>query len=445
MKIRRPAFSRSTGSLAIALALASHATFSAAQGAAPQAAANSGAVVVQTKPGAMVSRIAAAHRPAGASIDQMLVAILQANPDAFMAGNINLLKKGAALTMPAASAVLATPAADARRQIQQQNADYEKHGYKLVQGAAVGASGAEGATTAPAATGATTAASTPSAKPAENTASGAAGPATGATSTASATQAGPASAPTAPASVAASTPVATPASTPASDAGAAIGSASNSSGPASVPVVTNAPASTPAVVTSATDAASPASAPSTTSSPMLWAAIIGLPLLALLGWFLMRVRRIREEDRLAAEAAAAEPTPRAAAEALARVWDADRQPGNDDNAVATEPAQQQTSAATAEIDGLTLDLSGMQDVEGADTNRPAPKTFDFSNISLDLDEPEDTESALQTKLELAREFFTISDHDGARVLAQEVADKSTGELQTQARQLLQDIANAEQA
>ena len=62
----------------------------------------------------MVSRIASANRPAGATQDQTLLAILHANPDAFMADNINLLKKGAALTMPTAEQALSVPAEEAR-------------------------------------------------------------------------------------------------------------------------------------------------------------------------------------------------------------------------------------------------------------------------------------------------------------------------------------------
>ena len=116
---------------------------SATAASAPVASA---AKVIQTRPGAMVSRIASANRPAGATQDQTLLAILRANPDAFMADNINLLKKGAALTMPTAEQALSVPAEEARALIRQQHADYEKHGYGLVQLAAAGTASAPVAT-----------------------------------------------------------------------------------------------------------------------------------------------------------------------------------------------------------------------------------------------------------------------------------------------------------
>ena len=48
--------------------------------------------------------------------------------------------------------------------------------------------------------------------------------------------------------------------------------------------------------------------------------------------------------------------------------------------------------------------------------------------------------ALTTKLALAREFLAIGDKDGARAMAQEVADHATGELQAEARKFVQEIA-----
>ena len=40
-------------------------------------------------------RIANAHRPADVSLDQMLVAMMRANPDAFIQGNVNRVRAGA--------------------------------------------------------------------------------------------------------------------------------------------------------------------------------------------------------------------------------------------------------------------------------------------------------------------------------------------------------------
>ena len=431
------------------------------------------AIVVQTKPSAMVSRIASAHRPAGASLDQMLLAILQANPDAFMAGNINLLKKGAALTMPAAAEVLATPAADARRMIQQQNADFEKHGYRLVQmasatvastGASTPASPDGSATTAPAPN-ADAASGTQA--PADTAASHQAAPIAAADSASAPSQAAPAAgtasavaAEPAAASSAAGTASAVGPALPASDAASVTATAVTSSAPAE-------PASAPA-------ATPPAPASDTGINPMVWLAAGGALLLTLVAWLMLRIRRMREEERLAAEAAAAQP--RAAAEALSRVWDVDHQageppsqaqdaspttaagtaaaataaaiatPGAGTTGVAQATLKDQPEASTAEIDGLTLDLSALEEARNTDAPAIQPRTFDFSSIDLELEDPADTTAspeALQTRLELAREFLAISDYDGARALAEEVADKADEALEAQARQLLADIDAAE--
>ena len=444
----------------------------AAQSPAVAPSGAGSAIVVQTKPGAMVSRIASAHRPAGASLDQMLLAILQANPDAFMAGNINLLKKGAALTLPAAAEVLATPAADARRLIQQQNADFEKHGYRLVQmasatvastGASTPASPDGSATTAPAPN-ADAASGTQA--PADTAASHQAAPIAAADSASAPSQAAPAAgtasavaAEPAAASSAAGTASAVGPALPASDAASVTATAVTSSAPAE-------PASAPA-------ATPPAPASDTGINPMVWLAAGGALLLTLVAWLMLRIRRMREEERLAAEAAAAQP--RAAAEALSRVWDVDHQAGEPPSqaqdaapttaagtAAATAAAiatpgvgatgnaqanpKDQPEASTAEIDGLTLDLSALEEARNTDAPAIQPRTFDFSSIDLELEDPADTTTspeALQTRLELAREFLAISDYDGARALAEEVADKADEALEAQARQLLADIDAAE--
>ena len=106
----------------------------------------------------------------------------------------------------------------------------------------------------------------------------------------------------------------------------------------------------------------------------------------------------------------------------------------------------QPEASTAEIDGLTLDLSALEEARNTDAPAIQPRTFDFSSIDLELEDPADTTTspeALQTRLELAREFLAISDYDGARALAEEVADKADEALEAQARQLLADIDAAE--
>ena len=305
-----------------------------AAASAPVAA--SSAKVIQTRPGAMVSRIASANRPAGATLDQTLLAILRVNPDAFMADNINLLKKGAALTMPTAEQALSTPADEARALIRQQHADYEKHGYGLVQLAAAGSASAPVASAAPAAPVASALIA------ADNASSGAtaavAVPDTAASASVDATSAAPA--PALPASEAASaaTVIAPPA------------------------VVE--PASQPASTSEAAPAPVTESAPAGSLPWWAWT-LIGVLALLVIGFLLLwRAAQRREAERLAAEAAAA-AGPRASAEALSRAMDLsqpDHVPALEQELVpeaapiAATAAVADSAAEQEDLSGLTLEL-----------------------------------------------------------------------------------------
>jgi pilus assembly protein FimV len=78
--------------------------------AAPAPIQGEGGKQVNVKTGDNATRIALANKPATVSLDQMLVAMLRANPDAFMAGNLNRLKAGAVMNMPSeAQATSITP------------------------------------------------------------------------------------------------------------------------------------------------------------------------------------------------------------------------------------------------------------------------------------------------------------------------------------------------
>ncbi|WP_239467192.1 FimV/HubP family polar landmark protein [Rhodoferax koreensis] len=90
------------------------------------APANSGpgSQQVTVKPGDTASRIAAANKPASVSLDQMLVAMLRSNPDAFIRGNVNRMKAGAVLDVPSAATAAATPPAEASQIITAQSRDF---------------------------------------------------------------------------------------------------------------------------------------------------------------------------------------------------------------------------------------------------------------------------------------------------------------------------------
>ncbi|XAH25092.1 FimV/HubP family polar landmark protein [Xylophilus sp. GW821-FHT01B05] len=97
--------------------------------AAPRGAAPAAEVTV--RPGDTAGRIAAANKPASVSLDQMLVALLQANPDAFIGNNINRVRAGAVLEMPDASQASATPPAEARRMVVAQSRDFNEFRRRL--------------------------------------------------------------------------------------------------------------------------------------------------------------------------------------------------------------------------------------------------------------------------------------------------------------------------
>lgn len=97
----------------------------AASTSAPSAKArNEGETRVTVRPGDTASKIAAATKPAQVSLDQMLVALLRNNADAFVGGNLNRLKAGAALTIPSDDQARAMPAAEASQTVIAQSRDF---------------------------------------------------------------------------------------------------------------------------------------------------------------------------------------------------------------------------------------------------------------------------------------------------------------------------------
>ncbi len=111
---------------------------------AARAAAPGSTYTVQR--GDTLGKIAQQAKPAAASLDQMLVSLFRANPEAFAAKNMNNLLAGSTLRVPAESETLAVDAADARREVAAQSADFAQYRSRLAQ-----AAGTAGPTTAPAA------------------------------------------------------------------------------------------------------------------------------------------------------------------------------------------------------------------------------------------------------------------------------------------------------
>jgi pilus assembly protein FimV len=101
---------------------------------APAAAARPGSAPaerVRVESGDTLSRIASRVRPDGVSLDQMLVSLFRANPQAFMGENMNRLKAGAVLDLPAESASSQIDASEARRVIVAQSADFDAYRQRL--------------------------------------------------------------------------------------------------------------------------------------------------------------------------------------------------------------------------------------------------------------------------------------------------------------------------
>lgn len=81
---------------------------------------------VRVRTGDTAGRLAAAHKPAGVSLDQMLVAMLRSNPQAFVNGNINRMRSGVVVQMPDQAAAQATSAKEARQIMAAQSQDFNQ-------------------------------------------------------------------------------------------------------------------------------------------------------------------------------------------------------------------------------------------------------------------------------------------------------------------------------
>ncbi len=110
----------------------------------PSAAAPAGEQSVTVKPGDTAGRIANANRPADVSLDQMLVAMLRANPDAFIQGNVNRIRSGAVLQMPSQAQANAISKGEARQVLAAQSRDFNDFRRKLAGAAPAADVGAAG-------------------------------------------------------------------------------------------------------------------------------------------------------------------------------------------------------------------------------------------------------------------------------------------------------------
>ena len=94
--------------------------------AAPQAAQT-----YEVKKGDTLGEIALRYRPAGVTFHQMLIALQRANEDAFIRGNINLVRAGRILSIPDAETAAAVEPADASRLVIAQHSDFAEYRSRL--------------------------------------------------------------------------------------------------------------------------------------------------------------------------------------------------------------------------------------------------------------------------------------------------------------------------
>ncbi|HYF19011.1 MAG TPA: FimV/HubP family polar landmark protein [Ramlibacter sp.] len=89
---------------------------------------------VTVQAGDTASRIAGANKPASVSLDQMLVALLRSNPDAFIDGNVNRLRSGAVLNLPSAEQAGSIAPAEASQALVAQSRDFNEFRRRLAEG-----------------------------------------------------------------------------------------------------------------------------------------------------------------------------------------------------------------------------------------------------------------------------------------------------------------------
>ncbi|TXH68280.1 MAG: hypothetical protein E6Q83_14420 [Thiothrix sp.] len=90
------------------------------------APAQGGSRTYRVRPGDTLFKVASQLSQPGTNIDQMMMALYRANPQAFIDGNINGLRSGVTLKAPAARSAQSVSRAEARRQVRQHYVDWKK-------------------------------------------------------------------------------------------------------------------------------------------------------------------------------------------------------------------------------------------------------------------------------------------------------------------------------
>lgn len=88
---------------------------------------------IKVKAGDTASLLASRFLGPNVTLDQMMLAMLKANPDAFIQGNVNLVKAGAVLRMPEAEEATQIPRAEARKAVIAQTKEFAVYARRLAE------------------------------------------------------------------------------------------------------------------------------------------------------------------------------------------------------------------------------------------------------------------------------------------------------------------------
>lgn len=94
---------------------------------------NNDPTTVTVTHGDTASRLAMRHLASHISLDQMLLAMLKANPEAFIQDNVNLIKAGAVLRMPTAEEAAQISRGEARQTVIAQTRDFAEYARRLAE------------------------------------------------------------------------------------------------------------------------------------------------------------------------------------------------------------------------------------------------------------------------------------------------------------------------
>lgn len=95
------------------------------------------ALSITVKRGDTAAQLALRHLSQDITLDQMLLAMLKANPNSFIDGNVNLIKAGSTLNIPSAEEAAQTPAAEARGTVLTQAREFAEYARRLASSAVV--------------------------------------------------------------------------------------------------------------------------------------------------------------------------------------------------------------------------------------------------------------------------------------------------------------------